>query len=166
MIRDWDGVAGGGDMQAMRGQTTSLPGSAPPRGLTRGAEPPVVSPKKAAPMRGKNGGRAKVFYFRVSESEHTAIAEAASRAGLAPGSYARAKVLGGTPPRAVRVPPVERQTLALLLAQIGRVGGNLNQLARANNTGLSVFVPDLVEVLADLRSLRDELRALLGRKPL
>ena len=154
------------DMQAMRGQTTSLPGSAPPRGLTRGAEPPVVSPRKAAPMRGKNGGRAKVFYFRVSDSEHAALTEAASRAGLAPGSYARAKVLGGTPPRAVRVPPIERQTLALLLAQIGRIGGNLNQLARAGNSGLTVYAPAVEEVLADLRGLRDDLRALLGRKPL
>jgi hypothetical protein len=117
-------------------------------------------------MRGKNGGRAKVFYFRVSDSEHAALTEAASRAGLAPGSYARAKVLGGTPPRAVRVPPIERQTLALLLAQIGRIGGNLNQLARAGNSGLTVYAPAVEEVLADLRGLRDDLRALLGRKPL
>src|ERR1700728_1962464 len=105
------------DMQAMRGQTTSLAGSAPPRVLAReGQKPPPVAslPAKAAPKRGRDGGRAKVFYFRVTEKERTAIEEAASKAGLAPGSYARGKVLGGKPPRAVRALPIERQRLAIL----------------------------------------------------
>jgi hypothetical protein len=75
-------------------------------------------------------------------------------------------VLGGNPPRAVRVPPIERQALAVLLAQIGRIGGNLNQLARAGNSGLPVYAPEVGEALADLRALRNELRGLLGRKPL
>jgi hypothetical protein len=158
------------DMQAMRGQTTSLSGSAPPRVLAReGQEPPPVAslPAKATPpKRGRDGGRAKVFYFRVTEKEHAAIGEAASKAGLAPGSYARGKVLGGSPPRAVRALPVERQALALLLAQIGRVGGNLNQLAKAGNSGLPVDAREVAPALADLRAIRDEIRALLGRKPL
>jgi hypothetical protein len=156
-------------MQAMCGQTTSLAGSAPPRVLAREEQsPPVASlpVKRAAPQRGKKGGRAKVFYFRLTEKEHAALAEAASRAGLAPGSYARAKVLGGTPPRAVRALPVERQALATLLAQIGRVGGNLNQLAKASNSGLPVDAREVAPALADLRAIRDEIRALLGRKPL
>jgi Bacterial mobilisation protein (MobC) len=154
----------------MRGQTTSPGGSAPPsRGLARvGQEaPPVASlPKKATPKRGRDGGRAKLFYFRVTEKERAAIGEAASKAGLAPGSYARGKLLGGNPPRAVRALPIERQALALLLAQIGRVGGNLNQLAKAGNSGLPVNATDVAPALADLRAIRDEIRALLGRKPL
>jgi Bacterial mobilisation protein (MobC) len=154
----------------MRGQTTPLRGSAPPsRGLAREgqAPPPVASlPAKAAPKRGRDGGRAKVFYFRVTEKERAAIEEAASKAGLAPGSYARGKVLGGKPPRAVRALPIERQALAMLLAQIGRMGGNLNQLAKAGNSGLPVNAPDVAPALADLRAIRDEIRALLGRKPL
>jgi hypothetical protein len=154
----------------MRGQTTSLTGSSPPRVLAREgalAPAPVASlPVKATPKRGRDGGRAKVFYFRVTEKEHAAIGEAASKAGLAPGSYARGKVLGGNPPRAVRALPVERQALALLLAQIGRVGGNLNQLAKAGNSGLPVDASDVAPALADLRAIRDEIRALLGRKPL
>lgn len=156
-------------MQAMRGQTTSLKGSAPPRVLAReGQEPhPVASlPVKATPKRGRDGGRAKLFFFRVTEKERAAIGEAASKAGLAPGSYARGKLLGGTPPRAVRALPIERQALALLLAQIGRVGGNLNQLAKAGNSGLPVDAADVAPALADLRAIRDEIRALLGRKPL
>ena len=159
-------------MQAMRGQTTSPSGSASPRVLAReGQEPPPVASlpvpaqRAAAPKRGKNGGRAKLFYFRVTENEDAAIKEAASKAGLAPGSYARGQLLGGTPPRAVRVPPVERQGLAILLAQIGKVGGNLNQIAHAGNAGRPVYAPEVAEALADLRKLRDEIRALLGRKP-
>ncbi len=153
----------------MRGQTTSLAGSAPPpRVLAREVDPPVASlpMKRAKPARGKKGGRAKVFYFRVTEKEHAAIEEDASKAGLAPGSYARVKVLGGSPPRAVRALPIERQALALLLAQIGRVGGNLNQLAKAGNSGLPVDAQDVAPALADLRAIRDDIRALLGRKPL
>jgi hypothetical protein len=46
------------------------------------------------------------------------------------------------------------------------VGGNLNQLAKASNSGLPVYAPDVAEALADLREVRDEIRALLGRKPL
>lgn len=125
---------------------------------------------KATPKRGRDGGRAKLFYFRVTEKERAAIGEAASKAGLAPGSYARAelvtKLLGKSPPRAVRALPVERQALALLLAQIGRVGGSLNQLAKAGNSGLPVDAGDVAPALADLRAIRDEIRALLGRKPL
>ena len=66
----------------------------------------------------------------------------------------------------MRALPVERQALALLLAQIGRVGGNLNQLAKAGNSGLPVDASDVAPVLADLRAIRDEIRAMLGRKPL
>jgi len=151
----------------MCGQTTSLSGSAPPHGLARGVEPPIASPlKRRAPARGRDGGRSKVFYFRVSENEHAELIEAAGRAGLAPGSYARAKVFGGSPPRAVRVLPIEREALAVLLAQIGRLGGNLNQLARARNAELPVYAPEVVAEIAALRELRDELRAMLGRKPL
>lgn len=154
----------------MRGATTSLPGSGAPRGLAREepAAPPVASlpAKRAAPVRGKRGGRASSFHFRVTPKERAEIAEAASKAGLAPGSYARGKILGGSPPRAVRALPVERQALALLLAQIGRVGGNLNQLAKAGNSGLPVDASDVAPVLADLRAVRDEIRAMLGRKPL
>jgi hypothetical protein len=102
----------------------------------------------------------------VDDKERAALEEAANRAGLAPGSYVRSKVFGGNPPRAARVPPVERQGLALLLAQIGRVGGNLNQLARASNTGQGVYAPELDAALTDLRTLRNELRGLLGRKAL
>jgi hypothetical protein len=154
----------------MRGATTSLPGSGPPRVLAReGQEPPPVASlpeKRAAPVRGKRGGRADSFHFRVTGKERAEIEEAANKAGLAPGSYARGKLLGGNPPRAVRALPIERQALALLLAQIGRVGGNLNQLAKAGNSGLPVDAADVAPALADLRAIRDEIRALLGRKPL
>lgn len=160
----------------MRGATTSLAGSGSPepRGLARegaSAPAPVASlPRKAAPKRGKKGGRAGSFHFRVTAAERAAITEAASRAGLAPGSYVRAalltKSLGGAPPRAVRALPVERQSLATLLAQIGRAGGLLNQLAKAGNSGLPVDASEIAPALADLRAVRDEIRALLGRKPL
>lgn len=149
----------------MRGATTSIAGSGTPRGLARGAEPPVASPQqRPRPKRGAKGGRRTSFHFRVDDSEHAALKDAANAAGLAPGSYVRAKVFGGNPPRAVRVPPIEREALAVLLAQIGRIGGNLNQLAKAVNSGMLVAGSDLTEALTDLRVLREELRAVLGRK--
>jgi len=93
--------------------------------------------------------------IRFSPEERATVDEAAARAGLTAGSYARQTLFGAPQPRQVRRPPVERRELARLLGQIGRIGGNVNQLARTANRGLPITRREVAEALNDLRAIRD-----------
>lgn len=102
---------------------------------------------------------------RLTPDERAAIDAAADRAGLTAGSYARQVVLGAPAPRQVRRPPVERRELARLLGELGRVGNNLNQLARAVNSGDDIDGVALSEALGGLHVARDAILVALGRDP-
>ena len=60
--------------------------------------------------------------------------ETAAQAGLSVGAFLRALALGSAGPRAVKRPRVEREQLARLLGEIGKLGSNVNQIARWANT--------------------------------
>jgi len=102
---------------------------------------------------------------RLSDDERAAVDAAAERAGLMPGSYARQALLGGPAPRQVRRPPVERKELARLLGELGKIGGNLNQLAKAANTGVLVYTGEIDAALHGLAEARDAILKALGRAP-
>jgi len=102
---------------------------------------------------------------RLSEDERAAIDEAAERAGLMPGSYARQVLLGAPAPRQVRRPPVERRELARLLGAVGHIGGNLNQLAKSANAGVVVYEGEVASAARALVEMRDALLQALGREP-
>ena len=101
---------------------------------------------------------------RYDADELAALDDAASRAGLTRASYQRVQTLG-TPPktRSTRRPPIERETLARLLGQLGKVGSNLNQLAHAANVG-QTHRAEIVAVVADVRALLPPLLDALGRR--
>ena len=103
--------------------------------------------------------------IRLTPGERAYIDEAADRAGLMTGSYARGMVLGGPAPRQARRPPVERRELARLLGELGKIGGNLNQLARAANTGVVVYENEIDTALRGLAEVRDAILKALGRAP-
>lgn len=109
--------------------------------------------------------RSKHLTIRFSPEERSAIDSAAERAGLTPGSYARQVLLGADTPRQVRRPPVERQELARLLGELGKVGGNLNQLARAANQGEPGYPAEILAELSALQKVRDAILIALGREP-
>jgi hypothetical protein len=102
---------------------------------------------------------------RLTAEERAAIDAAAERAGLTAGSYARQAMLGAPMPRQVRRPPVERKELARLLGALGRIGGNVNQLAHHANAGSPVQRRALAATLDDLRAMRDAVLSALGRAP-
>jgi hypothetical protein len=92
------------------------------------------------------------------------LTAAAAQAGLSVGAYLRTMALGSPGPRAVRRPSVERADLARLLGELGKIGSNVNQLARAANTsGDMPAVDELAAITADVRVLRDALMKALGR---
>jgi hypothetical protein len=103
--------------------------------------------------------------IRLSAEERAAIDEAAERAGLMPGSFARQALLGGPVPRPVRKPPAERRELVRLLGELGKIGGNLNQIAKSLNTGVLVYESEIGAALRGLMELRDAILKALGREP-
>jgi hypothetical protein len=103
--------------------------------------------------------------IRLSPEERAEIDAAAERAGLMAGSYARQALLGGPRPRQARRPPVERKELARLLGELGHIGANLNQLAKAANTGVVVYTGEIDAALTGLAGVRDAILKALGRAP-
>ena len=118
-------------------------------------------------------GRAKApapFSLRLSAEERALLEE---RAGNRPlGAYIREQLLGGhvQQRRRLRKPRVDDKQLALLLAELGRsrISANLNQLARAVNTGTLGLSEDvereLVEACSAVVAMRDALISALGLK--
>jgi hypothetical protein len=122
---------------------------------------------RAAPWRGRRrvaDPKTVPISLRCTAKDHAAISEAAARAGLSIGAYLRALALGSAGPRAVRRPPIERKELARLLGHLGKVGSNVNQLARAyNQTGVRPGFPELVAIRQEIGEMRAALMLALGR---
>jgi hypothetical protein len=111
----------------------------------------------------ENRQRQKSLRVRLTDAERAALDDAAERAGLSLASYARQVLLAAPPPRQSRRPPVEKAEMARLLAHIGKVGSNLNQLAHLGNTGAAVDGTALAAGLLELATVSAAIRAALGR---
>lgn len=112
----------------------------------------------------ENRERNKQVFLRVTEAEKADIEARAERAGLSVGGYLRALAFGAnTPqPRAARRPPVEKETLVRLLGELGKIGSNLNQTARALNQGAGFDAPIFAELAAELQNTTRAVMAALG----
>ncbi len=100
---------------------------------------------------------------RFNEMEAAALRELADRAGLPMGAILRSAALKTPPPRAVRRPTVNQKAVAQLLGQLGKIGSNINQLAKQANAGR--FQSNTIELaLRDLRELRTACLEALGRE--
>ena len=101
---------------------------------------------------------------RYDEEEFAELSEAASRAGITLASYQRVQSLSKPKTRSTRRAPIERELLAKVLGQLGKIGSNLNQIAHQAHLGRDVSE----EVLSELPGLRMAVPALLkalGREP-
>ena len=96
--------------------------------------------------------------------ERAQLEAAAERAGMTLSTYMRYQCLGAAGPRAVRRPPVERAALAQLLGQLGKVGSNVNQIARALNSDRQL-AHDIAATLADIREAALSISATLRGRP-
>jgi HAMP domain-containing protein len=79
------------------------------------------------------------------------------------GAFMRHQAIGTPGPRSVRRPQVDRAALARVLAAFGRIGSNVNQLARAANSGEIPARDELMEAAASVQSIRSALMQALGR---
>lgn len=98
--------------------------------------------------------RAKTVTVRLSKDERDALDALASRSGLATGAFVRAAAFGDAGPRAQRRPPVDHRALRQLLGECGRVGNNLNQIAKRLNEGGRPDIPELQAALAAYLDIR------------
>lgn len=93
--------------------------------------------------------------IRLKPEELAQLDRDAARAATDRATIARAHLLNAPMPKKVRrTSNADEQALARILAQLGRIGNNLNQLARIANT-----VGDL-RALRGLEMMRDELSLL------
>ena len=84
----------------------------------------------ARPRLGESERRRRTIGVRVTEAEETELRERAQAARLSMGAYLRRRALG----QRVRI-AAERRLGAAELRELNRIGVNLNQMARALNSG-------------------------------
>ena len=128
----------------------------------------VQKPGKKLPHshRGRSGSekrqRTSFVGFRATQAELDKIDEKVERTGLTRSAFARASMIDAPEMPATRRPPVERATLAAILAQLGKCGSNLNQIARQLNSGGDLDMPRIEEAVADFRAACALCAAALG----
>ncbi len=109
--------------------------------------------------------RHRVLSIRLSPEEKTLLSQNAARAGLPLGSYVRSIVLGAKPPRQVRRPPVEFRAVAEMLGHVGKIGSNVNQIARQLNSDQEPERNAITEAALAVTEMREVLLRAMGREP-
>lgn len=109
--------------------------------------------------------RGKIQPVRCTLDEFNAIAEKADRAGLSTAAFMRAAALGDAGPRAQRRPPADHVALRQFLGHVGRIGNNINQIARALNAQETADLKDLPEALTAYLDIRKAIFEALGKNP-
>lgn len=108
--------------------------------------------------------------IRFSQPELARLEENATRAGISVSSFAR-QVLVQTPPsRSARRPHIEKQLLARTLGQLGKIGSNVNQIARVLNATRpreresAAIEEDIKRAATELTAMRNLILQALGRQ--
>jgi Bacterial mobilisation protein (MobC) len=109
--------------------------------------------------------RSETVTVRLTKDERATLDALASRSGLTAGAFMRAAAFGDAGPRAQRRPPVDHVALRQLLGESGRVGNNLNQIARILNTGGSADIPELTAACAAYLDISAGILAALAMQP-
>jgi|SRR6266852_5157244 len=101
---------------------------------------------------------------RLTDEEFASVAQRADKAGLALAAFLRAAALDGNAgPRAQRRPPVEHKLLRQILGHLGKIGNNVNQIARSLNSGDKAKLPELEKALRAYGEMRDAILEALGK---
>jgi len=109
--------------------------------------------------------RGKLIGYRASDAEYAEAHEKASRAGLTVASYARAMMHSKEPVRAVPLPVIDRKLLRELLGELGKIGSNVNQLARASNARHAIKPEEVSAFFEAFIELREAVLVALSREP-
>jgi hypothetical protein len=122
---------------------------------------------KDSPAKARRGSetRKKTYLVtsRYDAEEFAELEEAASRTGLTRASFQRVQSLAKPKTRSTRRAPVERELLAKVLGQLGKIGSNLNQVAHAANLDRAAR-DDITAAIAELRPMLPLLMKALGHE--
>ncbi len=115
----------------------------------------------AGPLEWEGYMRSRIIRLRASDAELSGMKDIAIAQGLSISELIRRAALG------IRMPArtfdaSHAATLARTLGELGRIGGNLNQLVRLANSGRIAGRDDeLSRILTDVDAVRSRLRELL-----
>jgi hypothetical protein len=105
--------------------------------------------------------RGRILRVRTSEAEFCTIKDIASARGLSMSELVRRSAMGMRMPARL-LNQTDAKLIVQLLAQLGRIGGNLNQMVRYANTRKKIgYLPQLSQTLAKINTLRAEIRNIL-----
>ena len=128
-----------------------------PRQDGEGAQP---KPRRSGSERRQKG---RIVPFRVSATEYEELDALAEREGLTIGSYVRSRVLTIPTTRAIRRPVAEVKLLTSMLAELHKIGSNINQTARRVNMGDTPLAADIQTTYAACRDIARRVTDLLSR---
>ena len=103
----------------------------------------------------------KVAHIRFSPAEFEALEAAASEAGMTVSAFVRSLSMEGAGVRPF-LGDVDRAILGLLADGMRAIGGNLNQIARAINTGMVPTEGDIAGSIKDAHSVATTLASELA----
>jgi len=95
----------------------------------------------------------------LTEAEEALLTEKATAAGLSAASYLRASALGAAGVKARRAPTIDKQLLGATIAELNKIGSNVNQIARTLNRGREGDDEFLTATAAELRAVLATVRA-------
>ena len=91
--------------------------------------------------------------IRLTDRQAVQLKQAAEDYGMTKGSVIKSRVFGkGFSPR--RIPRPDQIELARIVAQLGKLGGNVNQIAHSLNLGT---IPPTAELITSLKAVREGL---------
>ena len=117
---------------------------------------------KAAKSGSENRQRSGQIAFRVTHEERAQIEAAADAEELTIGSFVRAKILKKVVTKEVRRPSIDREILGRALGMLGKVGSNINQIAKHLNSGGNVPNAEIAKALNDVSILKEQILKAIG----
>ena len=123
--------------------------------------------KRRAPWRGRPRvaeAKGRRIALRLTDADHSFLEQTAKEAGLSVGAFLRTIALGTAGARAVKRPHIERAKLAKLLGEIGKLGSNVNQIAKwANTDRAAPSRTEIARMCEDIAAMRVEVMKALDR---
>lgn len=121
-------------------------------------------PKKAKNTKSETRQKTETLGVRVTHEEKAEIEAGATDAGLTIGSYVRATMLKKATTRPTKKPAADLVILGQILGQIGKIGNNLNQIAKRLNEGKGIGFERLYKELNELSIVKESILKALRRE--
>lgn len=121
-------------------------------------------PLSHRPKKSGSGKRQKqkIIGFRGTAEERAALQAGADAADLTLSSYIRKSMLKAPQTRLRRRPLADVAALAAAITELGRIGGNINQITRRVNMGDTPLAAEFREAMKGLLETMKAIRAAMG----